>query len=115
MADDWFGHRNPFTGEPMGDRDEWIMWDYLLASVDQLIEDWTDSNGLYRWEMEDPKDRVQVDAVRKIDRFEAAKQRRTGGKNYKPRDGEYFVPKVWKTSEEWPLFREYMEHLAQQD
>ena len=56
-----------------------------------------------------------MDAVRKIDRFEAAKQRRTGGKKYKPRDGEYFVPKVWKTSEEWPLFREYMEHLAQQD
>ena len=113
MNDDWFGHRDPLTGAPLGDKDSWIEWDYRLANVDQIISDWTDQNGLHSWEVNDPKRRVQVDAVRKIDQFEAAKQRRTSGKRYKAQPGEYFVPKVWKTTEEWPGFLEYVESLSE--
>ena len=111
MGDDWFGYRNPLTGAPFkdADRNEWTQWDYLLATVDQTIEDLTDSNGLYVWETHDPKQRVRVDAVRKIDPFEAAKQSTTGRKNYKPKPGEYFVPHLTKTVEEWPTLREYLE------
>ena len=60
MADDWFGHRHPFTGEPFGDKDEWTDWDFVLVEAVQLIEDWTDQHGLLAWEVDDPKERVQV-------------------------------------------------------
>lgn len=50
MRDDAFGHRDPFTGEVVGDKDEWTAWDYLIADVAQLIEDCTDENGFLVWE-----------------------------------------------------------------
>jgi len=76
--------------------DEWIPWDYALAHAFQTVEDLTDDNGILVWEKED--EAVEIDAVRKIDKFRAALDRATAGtknKPYKPQPGEYFVPKVW--------------------
>lgn len=113
MYDDHFGFRDPFTGLPFQEP-EWTEWDYVLAQVDQLIDDYTDSNGLLAWEVDDPHHRVRVDAVRKIDRFEQAKQQITNKSRYKPVMGEYFVPRLSKTTEEWPTHSEYFEHLAKE-
>ena len=97
MGDDWFGHRDPLTGESRGDRDEYTSWDYALQNAFQTIEDYTDSrSGLLMWEIED--ERAVVDAVRRINKFEQAVALTTAGtekKPYKPRPGEYFVPKMW--------------------
>lgn len=115
MGDDWFGHRDPFTGEPEGDRDEWIDWDWLLSRALQTVEDWTNDHGLLRYEVDDHLRRVDVDAVKKIDRFEEAKARRTSGKNYKPADGEYFIPRLSKRSKEWPTLEEHIQYLVDQE
>ena len=109
MRDDWYGHRDWFTGEPEGDKDEWLDWDHALADAFQHIESFTDSHGLLIWERED--EAVVVEAVRQIDPFEAAKEITTSGKNYKPQPGEYFVPRLksrrsgggFQTYEEWVL------------
>lgn len=58
----------------------------------QTIEDFTTSDGLLAWEIDE--DEVVVDALKKINKFEAVKQRKTGGKNYKSTPGEYFVPAI---------------------
>ena len=113
MYDDQFGFRDHFTGVPF-QTPEWTEWDFVLAQVDQLIEDYTDSNGLLAWEVDDPNHRVLVSAVKKVDRFEAAKQAITGKKSYRPTKGEYFVPKLSKTTAEWPTHTEYFEYMAQQ-
>ena len=109
MADDYFGHRNPFTGEPQGNPDEWIEWDHFLVTADETIEAHTDQHGLFRWETVD--DAVIVNAVRKIDKFEEAKTLITSVKGYKPRAGEYFVPEVKsrRSSGEIQTFPEYLE------
>lgn len=112
MGDDWFGHRDWFTEAPTGDKDEWTDWDYALARAQQLIEDYTDQHGNLVYEVQD--DRVVVEAVRKIDKFEAAKDRITSKKNYKPLDGEYYVPRLEKRSAEWPTFEEWVADQAGQ-
>lgn len=112
MGDDWFGHRDWRTGREQGDKDEWTEWDYLLARALQTIETHTDSNGLLIYEVRD--DRVVVDAIRKIDKFEEAKDRITSRKGYKPASGEYFIPRLDKRSEEWPTMAEYYERLARE-
>lgn len=95
--DDWYGHRDPLTGEPLGDRDEWISWDHALADAFQTIEDFTDSaSGLPVWQIED--EAVEVDAVKKINKFRKSVEMATKGtekKPYKPSPGEYFVPKIF--------------------
>lgn len=109
MSDDWFGHRDPRTGEKFGDRDEWISWDHHLVTAYQTIEAYTDRNGNLRWELED--EAVYVDAVPKIDKFEEAKDLITGAKNYKPTPGEYFVAEVKtrRSSGHIQTFPEYLE------
>lgn len=92
MRDDWFGHRNPFTGAPSGDKDEWTRWDYALSSAYQLIEDNTDEYGLLIWERED--EAVDIDAIRRSHKFKAAVDNVTNGKKYKPIPGEYFIPDI---------------------
>lgn len=111
MSDDWFGHRHPLTGEKIRDRDEWTEWDYLLLNAYQTIEDWTDKDGLLAYEVDDPQGRVIVNAKKKINQFDRAKEARTGGKNYKPDKGEYFVPdvKLHDPEGEWPTLREFIE------
>lgn len=92
MRDDWYGHRDPFTWEELGDKDEWLDWDYALIDAVQTIEDFTDDSGILVWEREDPN--AVVNAVKKIDRFKEAVEDRTRGEKYKPSPGEYFVPDI---------------------
>jgi len=92
MRDEWFGHRDPITGAPLGDRDEWIDWDFALAAADQTIEAFTDDNGIPEWTKKDPK--ASIEAKRKIDQFKASIESITGSAKYKPTPGEYFVPDI---------------------
>ena len=108
MHDEWYGHRT-VSGREIGDKDEWIDWDYALANAFQTIEDYTDQYGLLAWELAD--ERVEVNANRKTPKFKAAIDRATSGKNYKALPGEYYVPEVFsrdregriQTFEEWIL------------
>lgn len=95
MADDWFGHYDPFTGDRSGDKDAWLRMDYLLMSALQIIEDSTDEYGLLVWERED--EAVEIDAEKRVHKFKAAIDRATAGtekKPYKGVPGEYFVPRM---------------------
>lgn len=114
MGDDWFGHRDPFTGEPVGDKDEYLTWDYALMNAFQTIEDYTDQkSGLPVWELDD--EAVYVDAVRKTNKFQQAIDEATRGsktKPYQPSPGEYFVPDMntrRKDGEGKPVFQTYSE------
>lgn len=117
MGDDWFGHRNPLTGEPQGDREEFTSWDWSLVNALQTIEDYTDSkSGLLIWEMEG--EGVEVDAIKKVNKFQASIDTSTKGSEkhpYKPRPGEYFVPEMWSRkkddegNEVFPTMREWVE------
>lgn len=101
MRDDWYGHRDPFTWEELGDKDEWLDWDYALIDAVQTIEDFTDDSGILVWEREDPN--AVVNAVKKIDRFKEAVEDRTRGEKYKPSPGEYFVPDIQPFNEDGEL------------
>lgn len=116
MGDDWFGHRDPLTGEPQGDREEMTSWDHSLLNAFQTIEDYSDKHGLLVWEIDD--ERVVVEAVRKIDKFQRAVDERTKGtekKPYKPVPGESFYPRVHSRemdedgNEVFNTFREWVE------
>lgn len=107
MRDKDFGHYDPVTFEVMGSG--WTEWDYALIQAFQMIEDHTDDNGLLVWEKE--SDRVEVIAERKIDKFRAAVESRTSGKNYKPLKGEGFIPKLNLLGGEWPTYHEYIQSL----
>lgn len=110
MSDPHFGHRDFYSGKPDGKSDEWTAWDYALIQAYQTVQDWTDQHGNLVYEVDDPKERVIVSAVKKYDKFEAAKTRRTSGKNYKPDPGEYFTSKLdLKSGQEWPTLEEYIQ------
>lgn len=108
MKDRWFGHRT-HKGEKVGDPDELTRWDYALISALQIIEDSSDRNGLLHWQTD--ADWVDVEAVKKINKFDAVVARATSGKKYKPAHGEYFVPRLKSRSKELgiPTFQEYQE------
>lgn len=107
LGDRYALYRDPRSGEPVGEP-EWTDWDYALVNALQLIEDFSDQNGLLVWEKE--SDDVLISAVKKVDPFESAKERTTGRKNYKATPGEYFIPDVklqhWAT--EWPTFQDWV-------
>lgn len=112
MADDWYGHRDAFTFEPKGDKDEWLEWDYLLLGAFQTIEDYSDQYGLLAWELAD--DAVYVDAVRRVHKFEQARDMVTRGTKTKPYQavpGEYFIPKIGTQRSDGKIqtFREWIE------
>jgi len=116
MGDDWFGHRDPLTFEPLGDREEYTSWDWSILNAFQTIEDYSDKHGLLVWEIDD--ERVVVDAIRKTDKFQRSIDERTKGtdkKPYKPIPGEYFVPDVHSRehdesgNEVFNTFREWVE------
>lgn len=91
MGDDWFGHRDPLTYAKAGNSEEYTAWDWAILNAFQTIEDLTDDkSGLLVWEMED--DSAYVTADRKTNKFEAARDKKTQAKNYKPIPGEYYVP-----------------------
>lgn len=107
MQDKWYGHRT-HKGEKVGDPDEWIRWDYSLAAALQIIEDSTDRHGLLAWEIEPPY--IEVEAIKRIDKFQAAVDSRTSGKKYKPEQGEYFVPRILpRAGRKPPLYSEFLE------
>lgn len=109
MRDDWYGHRDPITFSPAGDKDEWLDWDHALIDALQTIEDYSDQYGLLKWELDD--ERAEVDAIKKFHPFEVARDNQTKGtknKPYTPEPGEYFVPEIWtrdkrglQTYQEW--------------
>jgi hypothetical protein len=108
LRDDWYGHRDPFSGAPEGDKDEWLDWDFALIDAFQTIEDYSDQYGLLQWELDD--DDVVVDAIKKIHPFEQARDLATKGsknKPYEPAPGEYFVPKMYKQFSDDPDFQTY--------
>lgn len=116
LGDKYALHRNPFSGEPFAEPD-WTTWDYQLVHAVQLIEDFTDPNGLLVWEKE--SDKVIVSAVSKVDRYDAARESITSGKKYKAAKGEYFVPKLelhhWLKEDDWPTHREWIESQLEQE
>lgn len=92
--DDWFGHRDPLTAEPLGDRDEWIDWDHAIIDAFQTIEDYTDSeSGHLQWELDD--EAVVIDAVPYIHKFREAIDQVTQKPGYKAAPGERYRPKMW--------------------
>lgn len=66
--------------------------DHALANACDVIEYYTDQNGIFQWYKKDPEERI--DAIRKTDPFQAGVDRITGGKNYKKLPGEFFVPDI---------------------
>ncbi len=90
MGDEWFGHYNLVTGRPNGDRNEWIDWDFALMKAFEIIEAYTDQDGIPEWKKRDPAEKI--DAERKINSFHAAKDRITSAKKYTAAPGEYFIP-----------------------
>lgn len=112
LRDDWYGHRDPFSGKPTGDKDEWLDWDYALVDAVQTIEDYSDQYGLLQWELDG--DGVVVDAVKKHHPFEAARDAKTKGtakKPYVPDPGEYWVPRMSKQFSDEPDFQTYGEWI----
>lgn len=115
MQDEWFGHRDPFTGEPDGDKDEWLDWDFALVNAFQTIEDYSDEYGLLVWERDD--EAVEVDAIRKVHKFKAQVERIQNGKRYKPIPGEYYTPKMTtrrKDEDGNPKYQTYSEWVAKE-
>lgn len=116
MSDPAYGFRDPINWEVVGEV-TWTDWDYALVHALQLIEDYTDANGIPVWEKESEK--MVVEAVKKIDRFEAAKSSATGGKNYKATPGEYFVPRLtkvyWADKDYYPTFEEWIQDQMESD
>lgn len=91
---------------------EWTGWDYALVTALQLIEDYSTPQGIPIWEVDESAENVLVEAVRKIDRFEAAKSRTTSRKNYKARAGEVFTPRVTLRWGEWPTWESWVERQS---
>jgi hypothetical protein len=109
--DHFYGFRDRYTGEEACSAGEvhWTPWDYALADAVEFIADHTNQHGHLVWEFEDTE-RVAVTINKKIDRHDAAVQRRTQGKKYKATPGEYFVSTLrlmdpehdtWPTAQEW--------------
>lgn len=119
MHDDWYGHRDPFTGDPKGDKDEWLEWDFLLLETLQMIEDHTDDTGLLVWETDDPA--AVVDAIPKINKFDRAREVKESAKNFKRRPGTRYVPKLWSRRKDdegedrFQTFREWVERSVAEE
>ena len=116
MRDEWYGHRDTFTFRPDSDREEYLDWDFALFDALQTIEDNTDQYGLLSWELAD--DAVEVDAIKKVHKFEQARDLATKGsakKPYQASPGEYFVPDVWtrRSGGHIQTWQEWMESLAE--
>ena len=112
MRDHYYGFRDPITFEE-SEEPYWLDWDYALADALQTIEDHTNQHGILVWEAE--SERVEISAVKKIDKFEAAKTARTSGKKYKAAAGEYWVPKVDLRGGEWPTHEEWISEMVTRD
>lgn len=112
MRDPYFGNRDWLTGDKSDTPETWTDWDYALSSAYQIIQDHTDGDGVLAWENE--SDNVEVSATWKQSKFRAAVESRTGGKKYKARKGEFFVPDVSKMRGEWPTFSEWVKKQVEE-
>jgi hypothetical protein len=114
MQDAHFGHRDWVTGEVIGDSSVKTDWDYALMAAYQIIQDNTLPSGILAWDND--ADNVIIEAVRKTDKFEAAKQAITSGKNYKGKKGEVWVPRNKLQWGEYPTYSGWVkEQIAAQD
>lgn len=111
MRDPYFGHRDWFTGEPNGDRDEKTDWDYALMAAYQVIEDHTDGDGVLIWENE--SDDIAVETSWRQSKFRASVEARTRGKNYKAKPGEYFVPDIRLMGDEYPTYSDWVKRQVE--
>ena len=62
-------------------------------------------------------ERVDVEAVKKVNKFHASRDRQTSGKGkkgYTPAPGEYFVPKIRLRGGDPPTLKEYWTTLAEE-
>lgn len=109
LGDEYALHRHPSSGEPLPGDVKWTEWDYALVNALQLIEDFSDQNGLVVWEKD--SDDVIVEAVKKIDKFDSVVERMTSRQSYKKTAGEKFVPrlKLMPGVTEWPTFNDWVE------
>lgn len=115
MRDPYFGHRDYFTGEPIRDRDEFTDWDYTLLSAFQLVNDLTNKHGLLVHEVDN--ERMDVEAIKTTDKFQAAIDRSTRGskdKGYTPDPGETWRPRLKLRGGEWPTLEEFFEKQAEE-
>lgn len=113
LHDPFAGHRDWETGEPLLAQSDvfWTEWDYALADAVTFMQDHTNEHGHLVWEQEDP--RVTVVARRKIDRAQAAIEKKTKGSDknpYKPKDGEKWYTELrLPDGGDWPTFDEWYE------
>ena len=115
MRDPLFGHRDPFTGEALRDKDEWTEWDFTIVSAFQLVNDLTNKHGLLVHEVDN--ERMDVEAVKDFDKFQAAIDRATKGtksKGYTPSPGEVWKPRLRLRGGEWPTLEEYFQKQAEE-
>lgn len=114
MQDHAYGFRDEWDWEQLTGEIHWLDWDYALSSALQIIEDNTDDSGILVWEKD--SDNVEIDADRKINKFDAAKTRKTSGKKYKPLAGEYFVPNLRLIDDEkpWPDRLSWLQEKAEE-
>lgn len=92
----------------LSDAKGWTSWDFAIITALQVIKDYTNQHGILAWDAEADRD-VDIIAVRKKDRFEAAKTAVTSRKSHKPIPGEYYVPKLkLMEGSEWPTMRDWL-------
>lgn len=115
MRDDWYGHRDPFSGAPEGDKDEWLTWDYLLMEAFEVVETITLPDGSFVMDQDD--DAVQIQAIKTVDKFQASIDNITSGKNYKAKPGEKFKPRIVtrRSGGKFTLYSEYLKAQADTD
>lgn len=113
LRDKYALHRHPASGEPLPGDPEWTEWDFALADALQLIEDFSDENGLLVWERD--SDDVMVEAVKHTNPYDSAVERTTSRASYKKTPGEYFRPRLSLQSwaKEWPTFKDWAESQSE--
>lgn len=88
FSDHFFGHRDSFTGE-IECAPYWTPWDYSLANVFQMIEDYQDSEtGRFPWEIED--ENIRWRGRTKPNSYRAAVEKYQD--THKDKDGKSTIP-----------------------
>lgn len=98
-------NRNSFTWEPDSPHDQWNEWDFALAEARQVIEDYTDEDGLLIWER-DSEDTV-VKAYWKLNRARAAKERLQKKSKETPVGSSPIVELGLKPGRDWPTLESW--------
>lgn len=100
-------------GEPVGDREERIDWDFALIEALQTIADHTNEHGLLKWEVDE--EGVSVNSIKTFDKFQASIDRKTSAKNYRALPGERWIPNIRLApgTDEFQTFKEYREKQAE--